>query len=92
MAMGKAVVSTSIGAEGLPVQSGRNIMIADTPDTFSAAVVALLRDDARRGKLARAARDLVVGSYGWDEAAKQFESVLETLVGTQTDIYASMQV
>jgi glycosyltransferase involved in cell wall biosynthesis len=42
MAMGKAIVSTSIGAEGIPVQSGRNLMIADTPDSFIQIISDLL--------------------------------------------------
>ena len=54
MAMGKAVVSTSIGAEGLPVRPGRDIMIADTPDEFASAVIDLLQDPVRRADLGRA--------------------------------------
>ena len=52
MAMGKAVVSTTVGAEGLPVTSGEHLLLADEPRTFARAVVRLLRDVGRR----RAAR------------------------------------
>ena len=48
MGMGKAVVSTTIGAEGLPVTDGADIVIADEPAAFAAAVVRLIRDDAAR--------------------------------------------
>jgi sugar transferase (PEP-CTERM/EpsH1 system associated) len=82
MAMGKAVVSTSIGAEGLPVRPGRDIMIADSPDEFALAVVGLLQDHARRGRLGRAARELVVQGHTWDSVGYQLESVLETVVKT----------
>jgi glycosyltransferase involved in cell wall biosynthesis len=92
MAMGKAIVSTSIGAEGLPVRSGQNIMIADTPETFATAVVELLRNDGRRAELAGAARELVVERYGWGEAAKRFESVLEKLVETGIDTHAKLNL
>lgn len=44
MAMGKAVVSTSLGAEGLPVKHGKNILIADHPREFAGAVVRVLRN------------------------------------------------
>ena len=77
MAMGKAVVSTTIGAEGLPVSHGKNILIADTPDEFAGAVVELLRDSVRRTRLGQAARELVVRGHSWDSVGRHFESVLE---------------
>jgi polysaccharide biosynthesis protein PslH len=76
MAMGKAVVSTTIGAEGLPVTDGRDVAIADTPETFAAAVVALLRDPVQRVQLERAARDLVVTHYDWSAVAGQLDNAL----------------
>ncbi len=48
MGMGKAVVSTTIGAEGLPVTDGADLVIADEPAAFAEAVVRLIRDDAAR--------------------------------------------
>ncbi len=48
MAYGKAIVSTSVGAEGLPLQSGKNIMIADSPEDFSNAVIELLKNSDKR--------------------------------------------
>ena len=50
MAMGKAVVSTSIGAEGLDVHDGRDIVLADQADAFAQAVTILLQEDQLRGK------------------------------------------
>jgi polysaccharide biosynthesis protein PslH len=82
MAMGKAVVSTTIGAEGLPVRSGREIVLADSADEFADAVVALLRDSARRRELGRAARELVEQKYSWDCVVQPFEEVLEKLAGS----------
>jgi len=86
MAMGKAIVSTSIGAEGLPVRPGRDVLIADTPKGFADAVVGLLQDDVRRSDLSRAARQLVAQRHGWDSVTQHFESVLDTLVGRRTDL------
>jgi glycosyltransferase involved in cell wall biosynthesis len=77
MAMGKAVVSTSIGAEGLPVQHGRNIIIADSPAEFSNGVIEVLQNPVRRGELGRAARQLVEQKHGWDSVARHFELSLE---------------
>ena len=76
MAMGKAVVSTTVGAEGLPVSDGGNVCIADTPETFASSVVALLRDPVRRVQLERAARDLVVTHYDWSAVAGQLDGAL----------------
>lgn len=68
MGMGRAVVSTTIGAEGLPVENGREIVLADTPETFAAEVLSLIRDDARRTAIEKAAERAVVERFGWDKA------------------------
>jgi glycosyltransferase involved in cell wall biosynthesis len=73
MAMGPAVVSTAIGVEGLPVQSGVNCVIADDPVAFADQTVALLRDDARRHEISRAARQYVEANFGFSVAARAFE-------------------
>jgi glycosyltransferase involved in cell wall biosynthesis len=61
--MRKAMVSTSIGAEGLDFVEGKEILIADDPASFAAAVVSLLRDPARRQSLGEAARLRVLHDY-----------------------------
>jgi glycosyltransferase involved in cell wall biosynthesis len=80
MAMGKAVVSTSVGAEGLPVQHAKNIVIADDPEGFAREVVSLLHNDERRNDLGRAARELVEQHYSWACVAARFEHVLAKVV------------
>src|SRR3984885_7322176 len=77
MAMGKAVVSTSVGAEGLAVRSGENIVLADTPNDFAQAVTCLLRDPRRRLQLGAAARTLVQENYSWTIVANDFASTLQ---------------
>lgn len=77
MAMGKAVVSTTIGAEGLPVQHGTEILLADTPDAFAASVIDLLNDRAKRATLGCAARELVESKYSWASVARQFALAIE---------------
>jgi len=76
MGMSRAVVSTTVGAEGLPVTDGRDVVIADTPQDFADAVVSLIRNPARRVQLERAARDLVVAHYDWSAVAGQLEDAL----------------
>ena len=76
MAMGKAVVSTGVGAEGLPVEDGRHLILADDPNTFARAVVRLLRDVHRRRALEGAARALVIEKYDWSSVAGDLENAL----------------
>jgi polysaccharide biosynthesis protein PslH len=80
MAMGKAVVSTSVGAEGLAVRSGENIVLADTPNDFAQAVISLLRDPRRRQQLGAAARTLVQENYSWTMVANDFASTLQEVI------------
>jgi polysaccharide biosynthesis protein PslH len=65
MASGKALVSTSIGCEGIDVRPGEHLVTADTSERFAAEVVALLRNPARRLALGSAARRLVEERYSW---------------------------
>jgi polysaccharide biosynthesis protein PslH len=76
MAMGKAVVSTTVGAEGLPVVDGTHVVLADDPRAFADAIVGLMRDPARRATLESAARALVVERYDWSAVAGQLEDAL----------------
>ncbi|HSB80585.1 MAG TPA: glycosyltransferase family 4 protein [Candidatus Methylomirabilis sp.] len=77
LAMGKAVVSTTVGAEGLPLVSGEHFVRADDPAEFARAVVSLLRDPARRRALGMAGRHLVEQRYSWAQVAREFETHLE---------------
>jgi len=83
MSMGKAVVSTAIGAEGLPVTNGRDIVIADEASAFADAVVRLMRDAAARLALEGAARKLVVEKYDWSAVATDFEDALLDAAGVR---------
>jgi glycosyltransferase involved in cell wall biosynthesis len=75
MAAGKAVVSTTIGAEGLDVADGTNILLADDPDAFASSVVRLLQNPAERRALEDGALDLAA-RYDWSAIAVQFEDVI----------------
>ncbi len=76
MGMAKAVVSTTVGAEGLPVTPGRDIVIADEPAQFADAVVRLIRNADERRRIEDAARRLVVERYDWAAVAQEFEEAL----------------
>ena len=79
--MAKAVVSTTVGAEGLPVTPGRDIAIADEPARFAQAVIHMIRDVEARRRMETAARRLVVERYDWTAVAHDFESALVTARG-----------
>jgi glycosyltransferase involved in cell wall biosynthesis len=80
LSMGKAVVATSVGAEGLPVVPGQHFLQADTPGEFAQAVVTLLKDPARRHALGAAGRRLVEERYSWAQVGRVFERHCEELV------------
>ena len=82
MAMGKAVVSTTIGAEGLPVVDGTHVLLADEPHALARAILDVMRDPARRATLEAAARALVVERYDWSAVAGQLEEALVRMART----------
>ena len=89
MAMGKALVSTSIGAEGLEVESGRDLLLADNASSFADAVILLLRDAGIRRSLEQAAVRLAA-QYDWSHVVKQFAEVFRKLTpGSSTGVGAS---
>lgn len=76
MAARTPVVSTTIGAEGLHVESPRDIRLADTPGTFADACVDLLEDEAERTQLAHTGFDLVATKFSWDHVTRCFEQAI----------------
>ncbi|HTO13360.1 MAG TPA: glycosyltransferase family 4 protein [Candidatus Binatia bacterium] len=80
MAAGKAIVSTTVGAEGLGLTPERDVLIADTAPAFAAAVRALLEDRERAARLGRAARALVETRFRW-----------EVCLAPLAELYASLE-
>jgi glycosyltransferase involved in cell wall biosynthesis len=74
LAMGKAVVSTTIGAEGLPLEEGVHILRSDEAADFARKVVALLEDPVRREALGDAGRALMEERFSWARVAEEFET------------------
>jgi glycosyltransferase involved in cell wall biosynthesis len=73
LAMGKAVVSTTVGAEGLAIESGRHYVAADGAEHFARAVIDLLQNPWQRRKIGAAGRQLVESRYSWAQVARPFE-------------------
>jgi glycosyltransferase involved in cell wall biosynthesis len=75
MAVGKALVSTSIGAEGLTFENGRDLLLADDANSFADAILLLLRDAQVRRRFEEAAVKLAA-QFDWSVVAQQFAEVL----------------
>jgi glycosyltransferase involved in cell wall biosynthesis len=74
MAMGKAIVSTTLGAEGIEAVPGRDLMVEDQPAAFAEAVNRLMAEPSLATRIGQAARVLAVQRFAWNGAAKALES------------------
>jgi sugar transferase (PEP-CTERM/EpsH1 system associated) len=79
MATGRAVVSTSLGCEGIEVTPGEDILIADTPSAFADAVLRCLREPALRERLGARGRALVERRYRWEAIGDGLSDFYEDL-------------
>ncbi len=75
MAMEKPVVSTAVGAEGLPVRDGEDVVLADGAEPFAGAIARLLDDPERAAVLGRRAAERVRAEFGWERVAEQFSDI-----------------
>jgi sugar transferase (PEP-CTERM/EpsH1 system associated) len=75
MAMERATVSTTVGAEGLPLRPGEDILIADSAGAFADAVAGLLLDPSRADALGRAAAGRVRREFSWEQSGRAFEAL-----------------
>lgn len=80
MAMEKPVVSTTVGAEGLPVRNEVELLLADTPEAFAGAVVRVFSDERLSRELAACAAKLVRESYSWGRSATVFAEECERAI------------
>ncbi len=85
MASGIPVVSTTLGAEGLPVLSGEHLLIADADDQFAKAVLQCLDDVAGANAMAQRGLQWVKSRFGAEAVARQFEAICMEAV----EVYAS---
>lgn len=75
MAMGKAIVSTSLGAEGIDCTHGENILLADTPEEFSARVLGLMANQNNARNLGLKARKAACEKYSWKHLSLDLEVI-----------------
>jgi len=80
MAMAIPVVTTSLGAEGIPVEDMNNIVIANDPETFADRVVELFKDDKLYKRISRNSRFLVEKKFSWEKGVDILEQVLERTI------------
>lgn len=85
MALGKAIVSTRIGAEGIGLVDGDSACLADTPEEFARAVERLLDDPALRHQLGRRARQLAERHYGWTAIGERLLTSYASLLRSQPE-------
>jgi glycosyltransferase involved in cell wall biosynthesis len=79
MATAKAVVSTTVGAEGLNVDHGRDLMLADDNKSFAHAVIMLLRDRGLRRRYEKAAAE-TAARYDWPAIGERFSGILQSVI------------
>jgi glycosyltransferase involved in cell wall biosynthesis len=87
MALGTPVVATSKGVEGLELQAGRDVLVADTPADFAAQVLRLLGEPNLRLTLSRQARQTVAARYDWAAIGHTFNQFLDEVgasIGAET--------
>ena len=82
LAMGKAIVSTTVGAEGLDLKDGEEIFIADEPAIFADAVTRLLTDASLRRRIGENGRARVEQDYDWRSIGEKLHTLYESLIKT----------
>jgi glycosyltransferase involved in cell wall biosynthesis len=81
MAMGKAIVSTTLGADGIEAIPGRDLLIEHQPEAFADAVNRLLADPDLAARIGQSARRLAVERYSWSGAAQALEGFYRRILG-----------
>jgi sugar transferase (PEP-CTERM/EpsH1 system associated) len=77
MAMGVPVVTSSAAAGGVDALPGEHLLVADTPEQVSAAVLGVLDDPAQRARLARAGRERVLSHHAWPSSMRRLDAIIE---------------
>jgi glycosyltransferase involved in cell wall biosynthesis len=85
LALGKAVVSTRIGCEGLQVREGVDVLLADTPENFTAQVKRALEDTELRKRLGESGRRVVEEKYSWDVVGRHLHDAYRSMLSPAAD-------
>lgn len=86
LSMQRAVVSTSLGCEGLAVESGKHLLVADQPQAFAEAVITLLQHPELRKTLGDTGRALVEATYSWDRCGADLLQSMEAISKTGVEV------
>lgn len=86
LSMQRAVVSTSLGCEGLEVEAGKHLLVADQPQAFAQAVITLLQRPQLRKTLGDAGRELVEATYSWDHCGADLLQALEMISAKRVEV------
>lgn len=76
MGMGRPIVSTTLGCEGIDAVPGDHLLVADSPEEFADAVLRVLDDPALGRRLGERGRSLVEARYSWTRLSEDLEAVL----------------
>ena len=79
MALGKVIISTTIGAEGINCTSGKNILIADTPEEFANAICKCLENPEYCNEIGENAKELIESEYSNDQISRKMISFFEEM-------------
>ena len=79
MAIGRPIVTTSLGVESLDIEPGRDLLVADDPATTAETIDRLLGDPEMQARLGAAARERVVAKYSWDACAARYDELYADL-------------
>ncbi len=85
LAMGMPVLTTRLGCEGLQVEPGKNIVVADSPEEFASAAQSLLGNAALRQQLRTEGRKLVEEVYSWNAIVRRLEDAYECAMGPESE-------
>lgn len=83
LAMARPLISTTLACEGLDLESGNHLLVADDPSRFAEAVIRVLEDRSLADRLGAAGRQMVESRYGWEASAAQLEAFHERVVASK---------
>jgi glycosyltransferase involved in cell wall biosynthesis len=88
MAMGRPIVSTTLGAEGIDAHQGEELLLADDPEAFAEATCQLLADPASRSLMGTRARALAADRYSWSRSTRELIALIDQVLSAGDSVHA----
>ncbi|MCK4546254.1 MAG: glycosyltransferase [Candidatus Eisenbacteria sp.] len=82
LAMKRAVLSTTLGCEGIEVEPGKHLVVADEPDDFAREAIRLLEDENRRRELGARGQELVLARHDYRKVGQEMSALYQSLAGS----------